>query len=170
MSCFFLYPSSQYEPRNISDHSLFWVELIIPSARKHFCWKLNSFRMSLFPDADPLPNLITTFFHYNVDTADLGVVWDTAKEYLQGHFIHIITNNKTTTKAWGRFNVEIGRTEEAYIANPSGDTKRAWLAAKALSRQVELQLAENKCFFLQQKHFEEGETTVRSKPPPIFQW
>lgn len=28
--------SYQYEPRNISDHSSFWVELNIPSTPKHF--------------------------------------------------------------------------------------------------------------------------------------
>lgn len=78
--------------------------------------------MSLFLDPDPIPNVFTFFFHHNVDTTDLGVVWDVAKAYLRGQFIY--TNIKTTTKAWERFtSLEVRRMEQAYIANPSEDTK-----------------------------------------------
>lgn len=49
--------------------------------------------------------------------------------------------------------------EDAYVDNLTDDTKRAWLASQSKSRQVELQLAENKHFFLQQKHYEERENT-----------
>lgn len=45
------------------------------------------------------------------------------------------------------------------MANPNDDTKRAWLEAQSIYRHLALQLAENKCFFLQHKHFQEGETT-----------
>lgn len=43
---------------------------------------------------------------------------------------------------------EAGRMEKAYVDNPS-DTKQAWLAAQSMLRPVELQLAENKHFFIQ---------------------
>lgn len=53
--------------------------------------------------------------------------------------------------------LEAQRTEATYVADPSDDSKRAWLASQSVLSQLSLQLAKNKCFFLQQKHFEEGE-------------
>lgn len=74
--------------------------------------------------------------------------------------MYIIQCIKTSTKAWETFILmEAERDEEAYVDKPTDDTKRAWLDSQSMSRQVELQLAKNKCFFLQQKHYEEGDNT-----------
>lgn len=54
---------------------------------------------------------------------------------------------------------EAHSSEVNYIANPTDDTKRSWLAAQSMLRDLSLQLAENKRFFLQQSHFDEGENT-----------
>lgn len=51
-------------------------------------------------------------------------------------------------KSWETFVLsEVQRTESAYIATPSDDTKRAWLVSQSLSRQLALQKAENKRLF-----------------------
>lgn len=77
---------------------------------------------------------------------------------MRGQFIKLITHIKTNIKAWETMVVrEVTETEDRYITNPTEDTKRAWLEAQSMSRQLALQLAENKRFFLQQTHFEEGE-------------
>lgn len=141
-----------YEQRHISDHSPFWVELVFPEAPRHVSWKLNPFWLTVFPDQDPIPKLLKAFFRTNLNSADIGVI--------RGQFIYLINNIKTSTRAWETFILtEAGRAEEAYVNNLTDDTKRPWLVAQSMSRQVELQLAENKRFFLQQKHYEVEETT-----------
>lgn len=94
---------SHYEPRHVSDHSPFWVELALPTTPQHFSWKLNPFWLTLIPDPDPIPELLTSFFLYNIDSADIGMVWDTAKAFLRGQFIHIIQNIKTSIKKGTQF-------------------------------------------------------------------
>lgn len=140
-----------------SDHSSFWVALDFPAISRQFSWKPNPFWLTLFPD--PIPELLASFFLSNMDSADIEVVWDAAKAFLRGQFINIIQQIKTNTKAWETLVLgEAGRAEEAYVDNLTDDTKRSWLAAQSMARQVELQLAENKGSFLQQKQYE-GENT-----------
>lgn len=67
---------SQYEVRQVSDHSPFWVDLAFHIVLRHFSWKLNPFWLSLFPEPDPIPELITSFLRSTVDSANIGVVWD----------------------------------------------------------------------------------------------
>lgn len=83
--------------------------------------------------------------------AELAEVWDASKAYLRGQFIKLINRIKTETKSWEQFVIsKAQRMESAYVANPSANTKWAWLASQSLSRQVAIQLAENKYFFSQQ--------------------
>lgn len=62
-------------------------------------WKLNPFWLTPFPDPDPIPEWLTSFFCTNLDSADIGVVWDSVKAFLRGQFIYLINNIKTSTKA-----------------------------------------------------------------------
>lgn len=152
--------SSHYDARHISDHSPFLMELRIAAHRSGSNWKLIPFLLFLLPGPDPVTDLLTAFFRHNIDTADIGLVWDMAKAYLRGHFIRLIAHIKTDTKSWETFVLsEAQRTKAAYVAKPSDDIKRAWLASQSLSRWLSLQLAKSKHFFLQQCYFEEGEIT-----------
>lgn len=82
------------------------------------------------------------------------------KGLYERQFIKRITRIKTDTKAWETaVRGKVTEAEDRYIANPTDDTKRAWLGAQSMSRQLALQLSENKRFFQQQSHFEEGEAT-----------
>lgn len=87
--------------------------------------------------------LLKLFIQDNRNSANLSVLWDTTKAYMRGQFIKIINWIKTNMKAW---ETEVCRTfretEGKYIANPTEDTKRAWLGIQSMSRQLALQLAE----------------------------
>lgn len=86
---------SNYEARNILDHSPFWVELTIQDFPRKSCWKLNPFWLSLFPR--PVLDSLTAFFAYNVGTTDLEIVWDASKAHLRKRFIKHINYIKTKT-------------------------------------------------------------------------
>lgn len=92
--------SSQYHVRQMSDHSPFTIDLQLGAVRGKSLWKLNPFWLSLLPDPDPIPELLTSFFRQNIGSTDMAMVWEAAKAYLRGQFIREISHIKTKTKEW----------------------------------------------------------------------
>lgn len=61
--------TSNYKGRHISDHSPLWVELL-----------------------DPIQAKLDFFFRQNLGSAGLGTIWDSAKAYMRGRFIKLLSN------------------------------------------------------------------------------
>lgn len=151
-----LLESSQYHPRQIADHSPLSIDIRVGAVKSNTLWKFNPFWLSLIPDPDPIPELLTNFFRHNIDSTTIDIVWETTKAFLHGQFIKVVSHIKTSTKEWENSD-EAQCSEARYVADPTDDTKSSWLAAQSMLMDLSLQLAENKRFFLQQNHFEEGE-------------
>lgn len=54
---------------------------------------------------------------------------------------------------------EVDRAESAFVDSPSELTEKTWHEALHIAKHLVLTKVENKRLFLQQKYFEEGETT-----------
>lgn len=70
------------------------------AVRGNELWKRNPFWLSLLPDPDPLPGLLTCFFRQNIGSTDIDTVWEVAKTYLRGQLIREISHIKTKSKEW----------------------------------------------------------------------
>lgn len=109
----------------------------------------------MFPADDPLPKAITTFIQCNQSTAAPGIVWDALKAHLRGLIIKQISAIKSNNREWETLDsAESRKAEEHCIAQPSPDSERSWLDA-----QSPVVFMGQKRFFMQQRHFEEGENT-----------
>lgn len=117
---------SGYGDRHISDHSSFWMSIALPVVARPRTWKLNPFWLDLFPTPDPIRERLVYFLKDNLGSTQLGIVWEAVKAFLRGQFITMINSIKSNTKAWETEVCKVLRdSEEAYISNPTEDTKKA---------------------------------------------
>lgn len=153
--------SSQYHARQISDHSPLTIDVRMGATRGNNLWKLNPFWLTLLPDPDPLPIALISFFKQNVGSTSIDTVWEAAKAFLCGQVIKEILYIKTNTKKWeNQLITDAQSSETLFIANPTDDTRRTWLASQSMLKQLSLQLAENKSFFCSRNTFKRGKTQV----------
>ena len=109
-----------FNPRALSDHSSYWIELRIDSPPTSYTWRLNPFWLTVVPDLEGAGSEWDFFFQTNRGTAPFGVVWDSFKSHARLILSQRISRyRKTSSLVVSQAEQSLVEAEREFTTNPS---------------------------------------------------
>ncbi|PIO29737.1 hypothetical protein AB205_0131390 [Aquarana catesbeiana] len=147
-----------FDARVLSDHSPYWITLLLPAPPAVRIWRLNPLWLSTLPGLDVVQTEWEHFFRTNEGSAPVSIIWETFKLHAGMILSMRINRHKASSKLLLRqVEEKLHTLERDFQTDPTPANASLVCMQARLTDQLHIEKAKQGIFFTKQRIFEHGE-------------